>query len=385
MSWASKRTTTRIEDVAYSLMGLFGVHMPMLYGEGDNAFKRLQEEILRSTDDHTIFAWRESEGDPARLSLRSGILATSPAKFAHSGTFIVGADGWTRSTQPANISSMGIRLQLPMSDLKSARCNIVDLEKQENVQLAYINCFDSVTDQQIGIYVEANPIDTISSSFTIQRAVPFFLQIGSVLAFPGDQYLNQNKARHSKIRVPTTLSDCHAVLWSQTLHSSHNSDKHPFTSRYLFQLSDQSQESGYKILDFWPRERCFDSYSALAEALQQTFALPSGQNAIVGGAWIAFPKRGNFFVIAKTIHGNLTSNIVVPSDPRENLEQVCMSYIPIEFQMIRHRTQVARSWNASSDHMVEKIPGKEVLLSVKCRRRLFKGSPFYLIDVDTCT
>ncbi|KAH7336517.1 hypothetical protein BKA65DRAFT_527276 [Rhexocercosporidium sp. MPI-PUGE-AT-0058] len=91
ISWVSKRTTTRVEDVAYSLMGLFGVHMPMLYGEGSNAFKRLQEEILRSADDHTIFAWRESEGNPAQLGLRSGVLATSPAKFAHSGKFILKA------------------------------------------------------------------------------------------------------------------------------------------------------------------------------------------------------------------------------------------------------------------------------------------------------
>ena len=41
MSWASKRYTTRIEDMAYSLMGIFGVNMPLLYGEGHNAFARL--------------------------------------------------------------------------------------------------------------------------------------------------------------------------------------------------------------------------------------------------------------------------------------------------------------------------------------------------------
>jgi hypothetical protein len=48
MKWASRRTTTRVEDRAYSLMGLFGVNMPLLYGEGMNAFTRLQEAILRS-------------------------------------------------------------------------------------------------------------------------------------------------------------------------------------------------------------------------------------------------------------------------------------------------------------------------------------------------
>jgi hypothetical protein len=42
MSWASDRETTRIEDTAYCLLGIFGVNMPLLYGEGERAFLRLQ-------------------------------------------------------------------------------------------------------------------------------------------------------------------------------------------------------------------------------------------------------------------------------------------------------------------------------------------------------
>ncbi|KAI6135427.1 heterokaryon incompatibility protein-domain-containing protein, partial [Pisolithus croceorrhizus] len=57
MSWAANRKTTRMEDRAYSLMGLFGVNMPMLYGEGKKAFQRLQLEIIRTSTDHSIFAW----------------------------------------------------------------------------------------------------------------------------------------------------------------------------------------------------------------------------------------------------------------------------------------------------------------------------------------
>jgi len=46
MSWAGKRETTREEDKAYSLLGIFGAHMPLIYGEGtENALKRLREEI----------------------------------------------------------------------------------------------------------------------------------------------------------------------------------------------------------------------------------------------------------------------------------------------------------------------------------------------------
>lgn len=63
MSWAALRTTTREEDEAYSLLGLFGVHIPLIYGEGRKAFRRLQEAILRETEDHTILAWGLCEFD----------------------------------------------------------------------------------------------------------------------------------------------------------------------------------------------------------------------------------------------------------------------------------------------------------------------------------
>ncbi|KIN98173.1 hypothetical protein M404DRAFT_63384, partial [Pisolithus tinctorius Marx 270] len=57
MSWAADRTTAREEDRAYSMLGLLGVHMPILYGEGKNAFLRLQLEVIRTANDQSIFAW----------------------------------------------------------------------------------------------------------------------------------------------------------------------------------------------------------------------------------------------------------------------------------------------------------------------------------------
>jgi hypothetical protein len=57
-SWAAKRKTTRGEDRAYSLMGIFGVNMSMIYGEGEQAaFFRLQKEIFGVFADHSMFAW----------------------------------------------------------------------------------------------------------------------------------------------------------------------------------------------------------------------------------------------------------------------------------------------------------------------------------------
>lgn len=57
MAAVADRITTRPEDIAYCLLGLFDVNMPLLYGEGAMAFVRLQEEIMKVSDDHSIFAW----------------------------------------------------------------------------------------------------------------------------------------------------------------------------------------------------------------------------------------------------------------------------------------------------------------------------------------
>lgn len=75
MSWAANRETTRPEDEAYCLMGLFNVNMPLLYGEGRKAFLRLQEEIIRTTSDQSILAH-----DRPNKAI-GGILASKPSQF----------------------------------------------------------------------------------------------------------------------------------------------------------------------------------------------------------------------------------------------------------------------------------------------------------------
>lgn len=80
-SWAAQRQTTRVEDAAYCLMGIFGVHMPVIYGEHASAFIRLQEEICKKTNDLSLFAWTAQPRDGPQDSLR-GLFATSPDEFA---------------------------------------------------------------------------------------------------------------------------------------------------------------------------------------------------------------------------------------------------------------------------------------------------------------
>ncbi|KAK4207529.1 HET-domain-containing protein, partial [Rhypophila decipiens] len=87
LSWASSRKTTRPEDTAYSLLGLFSVHMPLLYGEGGTrAFIRLQEEIIKETNDLSLFAWKipPSLAEQPDTSRYWGVLSPTPAYFASS-------------------------------------------------------------------------------------------------------------------------------------------------------------------------------------------------------------------------------------------------------------------------------------------------------------
>ncbi|EJT75569.1 hypothetical protein GGTG_05502 [Gaeumannomyces tritici R3-111a-1] len=78
MSWAAGRVTKRAEDVAYCLLGLFRVNMPMLYGMGKRAFLRLQEEIIKDTNDLSIFAWVDRS---LSADTEHGVLADSPSAF----------------------------------------------------------------------------------------------------------------------------------------------------------------------------------------------------------------------------------------------------------------------------------------------------------------
>jgi len=79
MYWASKRTTTRVEDPAYCLLGLFSINMPLLYGEGARAFQRLQQAIVSSSTDTSIFAWELLAGNEVMYA--NNLLAPSSANF----------------------------------------------------------------------------------------------------------------------------------------------------------------------------------------------------------------------------------------------------------------------------------------------------------------
>ncbi|TVY73295.1 Vegetative incompatibility protein HET-E-1, partial [Lachnellula suecica] len=114
MSWAALRNTTRIEDLGYCLMGLFDVNMPLLYGEGSKAFRRLQEIIIDRDNDLTIFAWHRGQTRESRWEL----FAPSPAAFVECSDFVPYS---REAVNPAfSMTNKGLRMENFKSFVKCA-------------------------------------------------------------------------------------------------------------------------------------------------------------------------------------------------------------------------------------------------------------------------
>lgn len=114
MSWAAHRQASRVEDESYSLLGLFGISLPMLYGEGDRAFLRLQEEIIRSSADQSILSWRYVD-DALPASRANTVLARSIRNFAACSD-VVPTTG--SNLMPFRLTNVGVEISLQVFELK---------------------------------------------------------------------------------------------------------------------------------------------------------------------------------------------------------------------------------------------------------------------------
>ncbi|KAI1164007.1 hypothetical protein F5B18DRAFT_291407 [Nemania serpens] len=109
MSWLSRRVTTREEDIAYCMLGIFEVNMPLLYGEGARAFIRLQEEIIKISNDHSLFCWSFNWSVPSSWV---SILAPSPRAFTHSADYV--PKEVDESLTAYSMTNLGLSIQLPI-------------------------------------------------------------------------------------------------------------------------------------------------------------------------------------------------------------------------------------------------------------------------------
>jgi hypothetical protein len=105
LSWLSNRTTTRLEDMAYCMLGIFELNMPLLYGEGSKAFMRLQEEIMKVSDDHSLFCWEWNTPQN-----RGSFLSEVPSEFRYAGRFVPKQED--KRPAPYTFTNAGLSIQL---------------------------------------------------------------------------------------------------------------------------------------------------------------------------------------------------------------------------------------------------------------------------------
>jgi hypothetical protein len=166
MSWASRRETTRGEDTAYALLGIFNINMPLLYGEGMRAFIRLQEQILRTHSDSSILAWGldtisdhpvNAEGIPdtvttGTLQATGSILASSPDDFKH----CQGLNYVVPMTSALVMTSVGLQLEIPLRRFENTHSDTPGL------LIGILSC-STTADTVVGILLcgAAGPFSTV--------------------------------------------------------------------------------------------------------------------------------------------------------------------------------------------------------------------------------
>lgn len=159
LSWASSRRTTRAEDLAYCLMGLFDVHMPLLYGEGEKkAFTRLQAEIAKQTNDQTLFAWGAwyDQAQSARSGLCYSLYAPHPSCFAGLGDIrtpysriISFVDHWAPPFETPNDGYLRIKMRVCPNDDQGA------MGFMDDDHIAFLECeLHGAKDMVVGLFVK---------------------------------------------------------------------------------------------------------------------------------------------------------------------------------------------------------------------------------------
>jgi hypothetical protein len=167
MSWAAERRTSREEDIAYCLMGIFGVNMPLLYGEGSKAFVRLQEEIVKESEDQSIFVWEYVD---LRMMTNKGIFAEHPKAFQTSFNVVPSPS----KSEPLSITNRGLRTHAPiLKDYNGCQfvlalyCHRIDEEHSDDQSLGIP--LQRVSQIQTKFYRDTSqPIQLISATTILQ-------------------------------------------------------------------------------------------------------------------------------------------------------------------------------------------------------------------------
>ena len=237
-SWAADRETSRPEDTAYCLMGLFGINMPLLYGEGQKAFYRLQEQIMRESDDQSIFAWVHEKDPNLKLF---GLLAPKPSYFYTSNN-IVPVQEWNKSV-PYSMTNSGLSIAAQL---------IRRIDKGD--YLFILKCYHVLKpDRTICIEVKEIVDD-------------------------GDQFARHGRSIWYYSRQQTRAMEVRNIFIRQAVVQPRLHELVKLGDQISFHLTVKSRVETYEVTEVFPKER-WTSDSSIISAPQKKAGLLGSRNS----------------------------------------------------------------------------------------------------------
>ncbi|KAF5343557.1 hypothetical protein D9758_012966 [Tetrapyrgos nigripes] len=318
MSWAAFRETTRPEDQAYCLLGIFGVSMSPIYGEGGvKAFMRLQQEIIRISDDHSIFAWVAAPAS-ARKDKTRGLLARSPYEFRMSGDVQASNVELISNKSSYSFNNNGLHIHLPLHSIPSSSKHF-----GEPIFLAHLLCQSTRGSSHLTVYLQKTS---------------------------GHQYIRCYADKVFLTSSPPPMDDVQELIVTEHLITKRRvraSNTSWSTSQYEIELLQSAW-------DFLPQPDRYSTFSKISSIDEHTVSLSLGiykEGAVqywsrktedyfriacingrpslsIGDKWIGGPgdthlgklKSGNYIMIASERRGNSQEKIDICYLAKDNPE-----------------------------------------------------------------
>jgi hypothetical protein len=166
--------------------------MVLLYGEGERSFVRLQEEIMKASDDHSLFAWTAKDSDP---EMSQGLLATSLKEFQEAGSIALYHD-WTLNSLPYEMTNKGLRITLGLCETREqnvylATLNCLAMDRGKNALGIFLKRLSSVGDR----YVRVKPNDLTLYNNHRRKAnfIKTMIYVGQNMPVPEPESVHQEE------------------------------------------------------------------------------------------------------------------------------------------------------------------------------------------------
>ncbi|KAF2822641.1 HET-domain-containing protein [Ophiobolus disseminans] len=376
MSWAANRQTSRPEDLAYSLMGIFSVNMPLLYGEGTKAFARLQEEILKISTDQSLFAW----GLPTRIktveefldhlrrpttSEMHGLLAGSPSDFTSTEQIHVLED--TQFTLPPIVSNGGVRIELQVKRLPNKvvqfaviYCTLMDKYKY------YLGIPMILWGERWFARIGEPVLISVTDLVTPESAVPFCnSSVLFVKAPPLTPYITKTTDTLELVQVPSIYKEhyrLHHVNCSKyTEYSATDStltipdDRNSLHAVYYFTPTKDDPIQLFPSLDY---QRIKGQHGTMLDAYRQThsFVTTATCPKKTGSYSIVYPRFA--ILVGGTRKSPWVESVIVLSD--DNTEKEFNRLHTVEPDLMRFCTTMQHLTSLlSQDTFVSPLTGHQ--------------------------